>query len=987
MILKRILPFVFSLIGIIVFGQKEGQFIEASQDLRCPFTITAYSTKQGLPQSQVVDIKSKKDGTLILATSNGIVEYDGQEFEEFIHNKSYKNHACKELLWDDASGQLFVNEYSDGLYIFHPRFSLLRTCVSATLANGKLYTVDRFGDVYSASTKELHFERIADTRIKHPQAIHVNYPLALIGTADGLFSVNLITKKVSSVLMGDGISRFVTNPYTSTDYAIAGKAIYRLGSGKPEKIFTSSPGESIISDVAFICKDEYYVATSKGMYYVAPDYSEYFDETFLPSDYLVSLYYNEKEDCLFAGTGEKGLLRLQHKNCYSYSMNREFSQASLGSMIITDRNEILVAGSSGALFDVGLSGVTKYWTSPFHFSSLAAVDSLVFAGTWGHGVYILYNKHPIAHIDMPKELPNYHVHASFKDSRNTLWIGTNKGIAMGKDIRHIRPYLTNRVKGEVICFFEQANGTLCIGGSNGVYLLNPQNELIDSITRKDGWFGKEVRAFYEDCRHKLWIGTYNGGLYCYDHGRLTSINRKKNCLLFSDVFTLAKDKFGYLSMTSNHGLWKVAENDLNDFYYGKLDRLVPFSFGQETGILNTEFNGGFQNNYVRTRHDHFFFPTIEGVVINVPEPFHFQKLLPKIRRVWVNDTLFAATDHRLGRSTHTVQFDFSCARFSDKYNTYYQYKLIGEGFPHDWSRLQKHRSVAFKMLPPGNYTLVIRAVDAFNDHHPSEIRYSFEILPYFYETMWFRIGAILMILAIVITLLRLRILYISRKERHISMVNNTILELKLKAIQAKMNPHFIFNALNNIQYLIVLKELELAENALTDFSQLLRKFLQQSDQSFVIVEDEFEMLRLYLTIEKFRFNNQLTCTFHIEEDLKKLYIPSMLLQPLVENAIKHGLLHSEQERILHIRAIHHNDGMRITIEDNGIGREASSEINKNRHEHVSHGFTLVQEKIKIVEEKYGIVVRFQLVDIRKGSQTGTLVIFDLPCLPEDVSEK
>ena len=277
-------------------------------------------------------------------------------------------------------------------------------------------------------------------------------------------------------------------------------------------------------------------------------------------------------------------------------------------------------------------------------------------------------------------------------------------------------------------------------------------------------------------------------------------------------------------------------------------------------------------------------------------------------------------------------------------------------------------------------------VNAFNDRHPNVISYSFEIKPYFYETAWFRVASIILLLLLIILLVRLRIAYISSKDRHLNSINNTILELKLKAIQAKMNPHFIFNALNNIQYLIVLKELELAETAINEFSQLLRKFLQQSDQSFVTIEEEFEMLRLYVAIEKFRFNDQLVSRFKIDFKIGQYYIPSMILQPVVENALKHGLLHSEKERILNVHAFLHNEKVRITIEDNGIGREASTEINKSRQEHISHGFNLVLEKIKIVREKYGIIVKYELMDITEDSSTGTRVIFDIPILKEPFKE-
>lgn len=987
MVFRQIPTIIFTLFCAISFAQKGGRFVEASQDIRYHFTVTSYSTNQGLPESQVVDIVPTNSGTLLLATADGIVSYDGQEFIEFIKDQRYKNHYPNDLLWDEYSQRLFVNEFGGNLYIFHPYYKKLQSCRASTLVNHTLYCLNEAGDLLKADTKELVFKQTSKTGIKKAISLHVAYPLVYVGTDTGLSVYNMATKKVSQLSNSCTITSFYNDPYNHKLFAVGTKQIYSLTgkSATPVWDLHLTENDVIIRDMVASSSDEYYVATTHGLYYITTDYHELFQNDVLPSDNLISLYFNEKEGCLFAGSIEKGLLRLLLKTCYSDECKdeNELRQSSSTSIITTYSGEVLVASSGGRILEIGIGETYDYWSYPVHFVSLAAIDSYVYAGTWGDGIYILKDRKLVYHLTK-KQLggSSGDVHASFKDSQGTIWVGTGDGIAKGRNHTTIKPFLKKSVTGVIICFYELSNGNICIGSNEGVYILDKQYRLITKLGESQGLIGKEVRCFYEDAAKKVWIGTYNGGLYCYDHGKLTSINRKKNCKLYDDVFTLAKDQFGYLNMTSNFGLWKISEKDLNDFYTGKLDRLIPFFFGEETGILNTEFNGGFQNNYLLTKHNHFYFPGLQGIIIHSPEHYPFSKTTPRFLRIWVNDTLYTADSHVFERSTHTLQFDFSSPRFCKKYNYYFQYKLLGGNFPDHWSKLEKTPSISFKMLPPGKYTLKIRAVNAFNDKHPTEIIYAFEIKPYFYETAWFRVTSIILFLLLIILLVRLRIAYLSNKDRHMNSINNTILELKLKAIQAKMNPHFIFNALNNIQYLIVLKKLDLAETAINEFSQLLRKFLQQSDQSFVTIEEEFEMLRLYVAIEKFRFNEQLVSRFKIDYKIGQYYIPSMLLQPVVENALKHGLLHSEKERILHVQAFSYNDKIRITIEDNGIGREASLEINKSREEHISHGFNLVQEKIKIVQEKYGILVRFELTDLIENSTTGTRVIFDIPIIKE-----
>ncbi|ASS49883.1 MAG: hypothetical protein A3D31_09900 [Candidatus Fluviicola riflensis] len=991
MAFPRIPTIICVLICAVSFAQKSGRFVEASQDIRYHFTVTSYSTNQGLPESQVLDIVPTSDGTLILATADGIVLYDGQEFTEFIEDQRYKNHTPNNLMWDEYSKRLFVNELGGNLLVFYPYYQKLQSCRTTTLVNHTLYSLDESGNLFTADTKQLIFKNTAKTGIKKAISIHVSFPLVYVGTETGLSVYNMTTKKVTQLLNNGAVTAFYRNPYNGKLFATGIRQIYVLTS----KSATPSPdidiknSHTIIREMIAISSDEYYIATTHGLYYLTPDYQKQYGTDVLQSDNLVSLYFNKEEDCLFAGSIEKGLLRLLHKTCYSYTCSSEGDphQSSSTSIITTYANEVLVAATEGRILEIGIGGTHDYWQYPVHFISLAAIDSFVYAGTYGDGIYILKDRKLIYHVTKKQlGVPSGDVHASFKDSQGTIWVGTGTGICKGKNYTTLKSYLPKSITGIIICFYELSNGNICIGGTNGVFILDKQYRLITRFGEQQGLIGKEVRCFYEDASQKIWIGTYNGGLYCYDHGKLTSINQKKNCELYDDVFTLAKDQFGYLNMTSNFGLWKIAEKDLNDFYTGKLDRLIPLFFGEETGILNTEFNGGFQNNYLLTEQHQFYFPSIQGVVVHTPGRYMFSRSKHQFLRVWVNDTLYSGKSHVFKRSTHTLQFDFSNPRFCKKYNSYYQYKLLGSNFPDHWSKPDKSPFVSFKMLPPGKYTLKVRVVNGFNDRHPYEINYSFEIKPYFYEQAWFHITGILLILLLLVLLVRMRVSYLGNKDRHLNTINNTILELKLKAIQAKMNPHFIFNALNNIQYLIVLKELESAETAINEFSQLLRKFLQQSDQSFVTIEEEFEMLRLYVAIEKFRFNNELESRFKIEYAIGQYYIPSMILQPMVENALKHGLLHSEKKRFLYIEAFLHNEQVRITIEDNGIGRKASQEINKSREEHISHGSCLVQEKIKIVREKYGIVVQHELKDLTEGTKTGTRVIFDIPILKETFKE-
>ena len=208
---------------------------------------------------------------------------------------------------------------------------------------------------------------------------------------------------------------------------------------------------------------------------------------------------------------------------------------------------------------------------------------------------------------------------------------------------------------------------------------------------------------------------------------------------------------------------------------------------------------------------------------------------------------------------------------------------------------------------------------------------------------------------------------------------------ELKALKAQMNPHFIFNALNSIQDYIVLNKKELASDYLGKFADLIRNYLHFSDTGFISIPEEVRNLNLYLELEKLRFEEQLEYLFKVDQRANSdlIQIPTMLIQPYVENALKHGLLHKKENRKLYITITKiSNQIIECIIEDNGIGREKSKEINKKREgQHISFALKATTERLNLLnfgkENKIGV----EIIDLKGiDSATGTKVILKIPIL-------
>ncbi len=216
---------------------------------------------------------------------------------------------------------------------------------------------------------------------------------------------------------------------------------------------------------------------------------------------------------------------------------------------------------------------------------------------------------------------------------------------------------------------------------------------------------------------------------------------------------------------------------------------------------------------------------------------------------------------------------------------------------------------------------------------------------------------------------------------------NELRLLSLKALRSQMNPHFIFNVLNSIQDYIILNQKNLASDYLGKFADLIRNYLHFSDVGFISVSDEMHNLNLYLELEKLRFEEQLDYVFstNTDFDLDTIKIPTMLIQPYIENALKHGLLHKKTKRKLMISIKKISDKIiECIVEDNGIGRKKSKEINKKREKvHKPFALKTTNERLDLLnygrEKKIGV----EIIDLIQNNEAlGTKVILKIPIVKE-----
>jgi LytS/YehU family sensor histidine kinase len=225
---------------------------------------------------------------------------------------------------------------------------------------------------------------------------------------------------------------------------------------------------------------------------------------------------------------------------------------------------------------------------------------------------------------------------------------------------------------------------------------------------------------------------------------------------------------------------------------------------------------------------------------------------------------------------------------------------------------------------------------------------------------------------------RVRLNQVRKEEKIKREYNKKLAEVEMKALKAQMNPHFIFNSLNSINRYIVKSEPEKASLYLTKFSKLIRLILDNSNHKIISLENELSALHLYIELEALRFNKKFTYTIHVARDLNPIGVgvPPMIIQPFVENAIWHGLLHKEEHGKLDIQFERYGSGLKCIILDDGVGRQTARELkSKGVSKEKSYGMKITNDRLSMLngESKISSVEILDLKDVQ-GKASGTKVV-------------
>ncbi|MCF8460025.1 MAG: histidine kinase [Flavobacteriales bacterium] len=401
--------------------------------------------------------------------------------------------------------------------------------------------------------------------------------------------------------------------------------------------------------------------------------------------------------------------------------------------------------------------------------------------------------------------------------------------------------------------------------------------------------------------------------------------------------------------------------------------------GQSEGLPSTDLKD------VVVDDERIWVATFNGLY-SIPLQRNKRKIAPKVqlRMFRVNGKPVALTS-TLEYEHNENDIEVVLRGISTKSRGHIQFAYKLNGLMDDYELNDNGSVLHFRSLAPGNYELDVYALDVNGTPSDAHLKLKFSIKSPWYQTWPFIIFSGLLLIAVVSTIFLFRIRYIkqrSTRQLEHSQLTEELRASQLTALRAQMNPHFMFNVLNSIQGLFTLGKTEKANEVLSRFSDLMRSILDVSDQNTITLDKEMELIGLYLELEAVRFGDEFEFELTLSPAVKpdRVQVPSLLIQPYVENAVKHGLLHRRGKKKLSvsIELDEAANALLIRIEDNGVGREKAAELRSKKHKSFANEAS--SSRLDLLNVENEIKIGVEIIDLQNdtGEATGTVVFLRIP---------
>ncbi|MDC0100607.1 histidine kinase [Crocinitomicaceae bacterium] len=919
------------------------------------YSFVAYSTEEGLPQSQVTAIGQGNEGYLWVGTLGGLAQFNGKEFITF---------SSHDGLWNNRVH--FISSIDDVLWVGHDGgISLIKNKkiksfgftgddqsrkVSAIVKfNKRILVCTAEGGLFEFKDDKLVKILVTNQDIDRIRSAYVHKNELYLATRGGvlktidLSNFNLIPELEATSFYG------VTGDDKQLVFARRSGAIICMDLKTKE--FKTYDLDTLIVKGCYLDKDEQiWVNSVEGIVRIKKD-----GETLLLNQTnglpvnKTSCFFQDNTSNIWVGSKGKGIFRFPGLSFQYFDQSTGFLSDLFLNGFQKNNGDFYFGTFDKGIVKKDKSGrISRFETGEeFVWASVQNVNGLDWFGCEGSLLSLDANDKVTTYKDHDG-LPGEKIASFYRIDDQSMYISGNKGVVlynkgtftkMGtRDSEYLGTVRDIEiVDGVIYCV---SNLGLFVYRNNNFHPVNDVKSLLYSIEA--------------DIYGNLWLGAEEG-LFLLKNGKVSQVK-----LLEDDPgsnfinFINHRDKVLYVG--TNNGLFVVS--NLN----GKI-QYTRYGIGDGIPDLETNLNSGFFD----LKGD-FWFGTASGLVSFQKDVERLKPSPPRVNLVSIlmNYQKFDYNQYSddldedgfpkkmtFPYSKNSLIFKLDGVSLVHHRELKYQFWLVG--LNDYWSPLSDVPTFTFANLADGDYILKMRAVD-IDGRISEEIIIPFVINAAFYKTWWSILICIIVSGAIILLIFRLRLRRVNElNEQEKLMFKSKLLSLEQKSVNASMNRHFIFNALNSIQYFINTQDRLSANKYLTNFAQLIRKNLDTAttDHNTISLEEEIARLKLYLSLESMRFQGRFEYEITTEDiDLESIMIPAMIMQPFIENSIIHGILPDEDIKgLISINMKVINNILEITIDDNGIGvNQSISRKSRFDGDHRSQGMEITLNRIDLIRK-------------------------------------
>jgi ligand-binding sensor domain-containing protein len=950
------------------------------------YSFLNYGVKDGLAQSQVTDICQDKLGYLWIGTQSGLSKFDGESFLNYSMDNGLADNTIHKLLFDSLTNTLWIatprglSTFINGEFNSY-LFEKPQKTNDIIIRNGELLLATNNGIV---AFKDNLFSYVENDLKIRQFAVNKNDSI-ICATQSGLFLFDSVDFKDfgDSLLLNKNYSGITikNNVYTLSTY---GQGVFKYNEDTEE--ITPYNIEYQKTRGSYVFQGETWIFGNFGLIQLDKNLrtTYYSEQNGLPINSIKCVFVDNEKN-VWIGTYGKGLLKFSSKSIISYSVKDDLASDIV--MSVYQNNNTYLFGT----YDKGVSLfkkniITKYNVSNgLNHNSIWAISSLgdkfVIGSTSGinylHGG-LIENEQNISGK----------IRTIFKQNDSVIFIGGKNGLW------RIENNLCNQLLNDSRYDINKVvinESKIYLATKTGLYWqnLNKLNEEFIKIQLPE----ENCNSITLDHHKNIWVGTVNGLFVVSPKNQITSFNLDEDNFKSKNVMGIIKDSKNLIWISTTNGVYLIESK--NPFY----SRPVQYHYSNAQGLIDLECN----LNSIYEDSDGLIWVGTSSALVSIDPNLNaslFNYKLPQlsIRDIrlfkekfdyksyskMINDQTNLPNELVLPHTKNHLTFNFIGINYKNPKKVMYSYRLLGA--EDDWSPLSNETSATYSFITPGEYEFQVKSTnDNYNWTDIQNIKVV--IKPPFWKTWWFISLIAFGMIGIVYTIFIFRINTVKRINDNKQLQDKSRLrELEQQSLNASMNRHFIFNSLNSIQYFINSSDKLSANRFLSNFAKLIRKNLDSStsDNFIVNLEEEIERITLYLKLEKMRFGEKFDYEINIDDtiDLETVNVPSMILQPFIENSIIHGVLPKSTKGLITLNIKSELDSVVFEVIDDGVGIDDSLGVKTEfSGDHESKGMMITTNRIELIRKINGgkllIIGPFQ-INNKNGDSNGTKVIIKIP---------